>query len=155
MSVTPLCFHIQFVLFLSFRVAPTMILSIFVWVVISFSSWVLLSDKSHSHISLLEVHVKYFPLQSHWHIFVSHDVVQLTECTPSLSDSSFHFLYLVLVLSHHLPEIHVFVDLLNLLSIDNHIILVEMIVTHYFGLTQIHLKAYWLADVIDILEQFL
>ena len=49
--------------------------------------------------------VKCFPLQSHWHIFVSHDVVQLTECTPSLSSSPFHFLYLVMVLSHRLPEI--------------------------------------------------
>ena len=50
--------------------------------------------------------VKCFPLQSHWHIFVSHDVVQLTECTPSLSDFPFHFLYLVIVLSYHLPEIY-------------------------------------------------
>ena len=99
--------------------------------------------------------VKCFPLQSHWHIFVSHDVVQLTECTPSLSDSPFHFLYLVMVLSHHLPEIYVSVDLLDLLSIDNHIILVDMLVTHYFSLPQMHLKAYWLADVMDILEHFL
>ena len=99
--------------------------------------------------------VKCFPLQSHWHIFVSHDVVQLTECTPSLSDSPFHFLYLVMVLSHHLPEIYISVDLLDLLSIDNHIILVDMLVTHYFSLPQMHLKAYWLADVMDILEHFL
>ena len=95
--------------------------------------------------------VKCFPLQSHWHIFVSHDVVQLTECIPSLSDSPFHFLYLVLVLSHHLPEIYVFIDLLDLLSIDNHIILVDMLVTHYFSLPQTLLKAYWLADVKDVL----
>ena len=99
--------------------------------------------------------VKCFPLQSHWHIFVSHDVVQLTECTPSLSDSPFHFLYLVMVLSHHLPEIYVSVDLLDLLSIDNHIIFVDMLVTHYFSLPQMHLKAYWLADVMDILKHFL
>ena len=37
------------------------------------------------------IFVKYFLLQSHWHIFVSHDVVQLTECAPNLSDFSFSF----------------------------------------------------------------
>ena len=46
--------------------------------------------------------VKYFPLHSHWYICISHDVVQLAECTPTLSDSPVHFLYLVMVLSHHL-----------------------------------------------------
>ena len=66
--------------------------------------------------------VKRFPLQSHWHIFVSHHVVQLTECIPSLSDYPFHFLYLVMVLNYHLPKIYITVDLLDLLSIDNHII---------------------------------
>ena len=63
--------------------------------------------------------VECFPLQFDWHIFVSHDIFQLTECTPSLADSPFHFLYLVMVLSHHLPKIYISVDLLNLLSIDN------------------------------------
>ena len=29
--------------------------------------------------------IEFFAFQSHWHIFVSHDVVQFTECTPSLS----------------------------------------------------------------------
>ena len=99
--------------------------------------------------------VKCFPLQSHWHSFVSQDVVQLTECTPSLSDFPFHFLYLVMVLSHHLHEIYTSVDLLDLLSIDNHIILVDILVTHYFGLSQMHLKTYWLADVMDILQHVL
>ena len=98
--------------------------------------------------------VKCFPLQSHWHIFVSHDV-QLTECIPSLSNSPFHFSYLVMVLSHLLPKIYLSVDLLDLLSIDNCIILVDMLVTHYFGLSQMHVKAYWLADVMDILQHFL
>ena len=98
--------------------------------------------------------VKCFPLQSHCHIFVSHDVVQFTECTPSLSDSPFHFLYLVMVLSHHLPKIYVTVDLLDLISIDNHIILVDMFVTHYFGLPQMHLKTYWLADFHGYLAAF-
>ena len=78
--------------------------------------------------------IKCFPLQSHWHIFVSHDVVQFTECTPSLADSPFHFLYLVMVLSHHLSKIYITVNLLDLLSINNHIILVDMLVAHYFGL---------------------
>ena len=45
MSVKPLCFRIHSVLFLSLRVTPIMILSIFLWVVTSFSSWVLLSDQ--------------------------------------------------------------------------------------------------------------
>ena len=45
-----------------------------------------------------------------------------------------HFLYLVMVLSHHLPEIYVFVDLLDLLLIDNHIILIYVLVTHYLSL---------------------
>ena len=40
-----LCFRIQFVRLLSLRVNLTMILSIFLWVVISFSTWVLLSDQ--------------------------------------------------------------------------------------------------------------
>ena len=44
-SVTPLCFRIHFVLFLFFRVTPIMILSIFLWVVTGFSSWVLLRDQ--------------------------------------------------------------------------------------------------------------
>ena len=99
--------------------------------------------------------VKCFPLQSHWHIFVSHDVVQLTECTLFLSDSPFHFLYLVMVLSHHLPKIYITVDLLDLLFINNPIILVDMLVTHYFSLPQIYLKAYWLADIMNILKHFL
>ena len=76
-----------------------------------------------------------FPFQSHWQIFVLHDVVQLVECTPSLSNSTFHFLYLVIVLSHHLPKIYISVDL-NLLFIDNHI-LVDMLVTYYFSFPQI------------------
>ena len=88
--------------------------------------------------SLLGVYIH----QSHWHIFVSHDVVHLTECTPSMSDSPFHILYLVMVLSHHLSEIDGSVDLFDLLSIDNHIILVDMLVTHYFSLPQIHLATY-------------
>ena len=46
-----------------------------------------------------------FSLSSHWHIFVSHDVVQLAECTPSLSNSLFYFLYLVMVFSHNLSAI--------------------------------------------------
>ena len=156
-SVTPLCFRIHFVLFLSLRVTPTMILSIFLWVVTSFSNWVLLSDQvSQLCVNYWEyTFVKCFPLQSHWHIFVAHDVVQFTECTPSLSDSPFHFLYLVMVLSHHLHKIYITVDLLDLLSSDNHIILVDMLVTHYFGPPQMHLKAYWLADVMDILQHFL
>ena len=83
--------------------------------------------------------VKCFPLQSHSHILVSCDVVQLTECTPSLSDSPFHFLFLVMVLSHHLPDI---------------IILVNMLVTHYFTFPQMHIKDYWFANVMDILEHF-
>ena len=45
MSVKPLCFRIHSVLFLSFRVTPIMILSIFLWVVTSFSSWVLLNHR--------------------------------------------------------------------------------------------------------------
>ena len=42
--------------------------------------------------------VERFPFQFHWHIFLLHDVVQFAECTPSLSESPFHFLYLVMVL---------------------------------------------------------
>ena len=128
MSVTPLCARIHSVLFLSLRVTPIMILSIFLWVVISFSSWVLLNDQVSPAISHYWEYtfVKCFPLQSHWHIFVSHDVVQIAECTRSLSDSPFHFLYLVMVLSHHLPKIYITVNLLDLLSIDNHIILFDM-----------------------------
>ena len=45
MSVTPLCSRIQFILFLSFRMTPIMIPSIFLWVVTNFSNWVLLSDQ--------------------------------------------------------------------------------------------------------------
>ena len=45
MSITPLCFQIHSVLFLSLRVTPIMILSILIWVVTSVSSWVLLSDQ--------------------------------------------------------------------------------------------------------------
>ena len=50
--------------------------------------------------------------------------------------------------SHHLPEIYISVDPLDLLSIDDHIILVDMLVAHYFPRC---IKAYWLADVMDIL----
>ena len=96
--------------------------------------------------------VECFPLQTHWHIYTLHEVVQLTECTPSLS---FSFLVVVVVLSHHLSEIDVSVNLLDLLSIDNHIILADVLVTHCFSLPQMHVKAYWLADVMDILEHFL
>ena len=107
-------------LFLSFRVTPTMILSIFFRGLINFSNWVLLSDQ----VSQLYVIpgsatcVKCFSLQSHWHIFVSHDIVQFTECIPPFR-FYFHFLHLVLVLSHHLPEIYVFIDLFDLLPIIN------------------------------------
>ena len=45
MFVTALCLRIQFVLFLSLGVTPTMIFSIFLWVVTSFLSWVLLRDQ--------------------------------------------------------------------------------------------------------------
>ena len=71
--------------------------------------------------------------------------------------SPFHFLYLIAVLSHRLPEIDVSVNLLDLLSIDNHNILVDMLVTHvhYLSLPQMHLKGYWLTDVMDMLEHFL
>ena len=78
-------------------------LSIFLWVVTFTESWVRLN--------------KCFPLQLHWHIFVSHDVLQLAKCTPLLSDSLFHFLYLVMVLSYHFPEIYVSVDFLDLLNV--------------------------------------
>ena len=105
MSVTTLCFRIQFILFLS------------------------LTTMCHYwEYTFIECS----PLQSHQHIFVSRDVVQLAECTPSLFDSVFYFLYMIMVFSHHLPEIDVSVDLLNLLSIDDQIILVDMLVTHYF-----------------------
>ena len=57
MSVTAVCFRIQFVLFLYFRVTPTTILSIFLWVVISFSSWVLLSyQPSRSYVMTWSIH---------------------------------------------------------------------------------------------------
>ena len=128
MSVTPLCFRIQFVLFLSLRVTPTMILHL----PLGCDQFLKLGVAKRPGLTAIchyweYTFVKCFPLQSHWHIFVSHDVVQLAECTPSLSDFPFHFLYLVMVLSHHLPEIYVSVDLLDLLSIDNHIILVDML----------------------------
>ena len=51
-----------------------------------------------------------------------------------------------------LPEIDVFVDLPNLLSIDNHTIFVDMLFPHYFSFPQVHLKAYWLDDLLNILE---
>ena len=88
--------------------------------------------------------------------FVSHMMFSsFAECNPSLYDSPFQFLYLVMVLSHHLPEIDVSVNLLHLLSVDNHIILVDMLVTHYFSLPQMHLKAHWLAGVMRILENLM
>ena len=156
MSVTPLCFRIQFVLFLSLRVTPIMILSIFLWALTSFSLGVAKSPGLTATCHYWEeTFIKCFPLQSHWHIFVSHDAVQFTECTLSLSDSPFHFLYLVMVLSRHLPKIYITIDLHDPLCIDNHIILVGMLVTHYFSFLQMQLNAYWLADVMDILEYFL
>ena len=86
-------FRIQFVLFLSFRVTPTMILSIFLWVVTSFSSWVLLSDQvSQPYVITGSIHSLNAFLSSLIGTFLSlHDVVQLTECTPSLSTSSIFF----------------------------------------------------------------
>ena len=128
MSVKPLCFRIHSVLFLSLRVTPIMILSIFLWVVTSFLKLGVAKRPGLTAICHYWEYtfIKCFPLQSHWHIFVSHDVVQFTECTPSLADSPFHFLYLVMVLSHHLSKIYITVNLLDLLSINNHIILVDM-----------------------------
>ena len=98
--------------------------------------------------------IECFTLRSHLHIFVSYDVVQLAECTPTLSNFPFHFLYLVIVLSQHFPEINISLDLFDLLFINNYINLVDMLVTHYFSLPQMHLKAYWVADVI-IADNFL
>ena len=73
-------------------------LSMFLWVVTSFSSWVLLSDQvSELYFITGSIHLLNAFLFTYWHIFVSHDVVQLTECTPSVFDSPFHFLYLVMV----------------------------------------------------------
>ena len=133
-----------------------MTLSIFPWVVTSFSSWVLLSDQvSQPYVIIGSLHSLNAFLFSLIGTFLSCMMLSsFIECTPSLADSHFHFLYLVMVLSHHLPEIDVSVELLNLLSIDNHI-LVDMLVTHYFSLPQMHLKTYWPADVMDILEHFL
>ena len=69
MYTTPLTFWIQFVLLLSLRVTLTMIFAIFLGVVISFLSWVLLSDQVPQPCHYWEyTFVKYFPLQSHWHI---------------------------------------------------------------------------------------
>ena len=130
-------------------------LSIFLWVVTSFSSWALLSDQIQQpysitrNIHLLNVFLFYLIGTR----FVSHNVLQLTECTPSLSDSGFHFLQLVMVLSNYLPEIYVSVELLDLLSLYNHIVLVDVLTTHL--LAWMHLQANWLADVMDILNHFL
>ena len=157
MSVTPLCFRIHSVLFLSFRVTP---IYVSLHLPLRCDQFLKLGVAKRPDLTAIfhyreYTFVKCFPLQSHWHIFVSHDVVQFTECTPSLSDSPFHFLYLAMVLSHHLPKTYITVDLFDLLSIDYHIILVEMLVTYYFGLPQMHLKAYWLAYAMDILQHFL
>ena len=146
MFVTPLCLWIQFVLFLCFRVTPT-----------SFSSWVLLSYQvSHRYVVTGNIHsLNAFLSSLIGTFFVLHDVVQLTECTPLLFDSPFHFLYLIMVLIHHLPDIYVSVDLFYFLSIDNNIVLVDKLVEGYFSLPQTHLRLYWLADIKDILEHFL
>ena len=48
--------------------------------------------RSHNHTSLLEVYIHWMLSSSVLlHIFVLHDVIQLAGCTPSLSDSPFHF----------------------------------------------------------------
>ena len=96
--------------------------------------------------------VKCFPLPSHWHIFVSHDVVQLTECIPSLSDSPFHFLYLVVVLSHHLPKIYITVDLLDLLSIDMYFL--DQIPSLISLLSSYHTTLYFLDQILSLTSLF-
>ena len=84
------------------------ILSIFLWVVISFSSVVLLSDQvSQPYVIIGRKHLLNALLFSLIGAFLSRMMLSsLTECIPSLSNSPFHFLYLVLVLSYHLPEIY-------------------------------------------------
>ena len=135
-SVTSLYFWIQFVLFLSLRVVPSMILSIFLWVVTSFSSWVSLSDQvSQPYIitgSIYSLNAFLFSLIG---TFLSRIILSsLPNALYPCQILRFYFLYLVMALSHHLREIGVSVDLLDLLSIDNHIILVDILVTHYFSL---------------------
>ena len=124
MSVTPLYFWIQFVLFLSFRVIPTMVISIFLWVVTSFLSSVLLNyQDSQPYVITGSIHWLNGFLFSLIGTFLS---CMMLSSLPNvglldlrLSNSPLHFLYLVTVLSHHLPEIYVSVDLLDILSIDN------------------------------------
>ena len=50
-------------------------------------------------------------------------------------------------LRHHLPEIDVFIDLLDLPSVDNYIIFVAMLVAHYFSLPQMHLTGFLMSWV--------
>ena len=78
----------------------------------------------------------------------------LQNALPPCAILLFNFLYLVMVLSHHLNEVYVSAYLFDLLSINNHIIHVGMLVTHYFSLPQMYLKAYWLAEVMAYLGAF-
>ena len=107
-SITTLCFRIQFVLFLSFRVDSY---HDSLHLPLGCDQFLKLGVAKRPGITTICHYWEYtlvecFPLQSHWHIFVSHGV-QLTEGTPSLSDSPFHFLCLIMVFSHHLPEVDV------------------------------------------------
>ena len=128
MSVKPLCFRIHSVLFLSLRVTPIMILSIFLWVVTSFSSWVLLSDQiSQPYVITGSIHSLNTFLFSLIGTFLSAWCCPVYRMHSIPVRFSFYFLYLVMVLSHHLSKIYITVNLLDLLSINNHIILVTII----------------------------
>ena len=137
---------------LPFRVTPTMILSIFLWVVISFSSWVLLSDQvsqpyvvngsTHSlnafDFSLIGTFFPYrmLPIPVRFSLlFIS--------CTCSWSLVTFRLRYTYLsIFSIFFPLIITSFLLIRLLHIT-------------FSLPLMHLKAYWLADIMDIFEYFL
>ena len=120
--------------FLPLRVTSTMILSIFRWVVISFSNSMLLSGMvSQPYVITGNIHLLNAFLFNLIATFFSYMISSLPNSLPHcpilLFISSTWSWSLVIIC----PTIYVSVVLLDLLSIDNHIILVDMLVTRYFS----------------------
>ena len=93
-------------------------------------------------------------------VLLSDQVSQTYAITGSVHSSNAFLLSLIgtflsCMMFYYLTEVDISVNLLDLLSVDNHIILVDMPVTHFCSLPQMHLKAYWLADAIHILDHSL
>ena len=155
--MTPVFEQIQLALFLSCSVSPIIIHSILHCVVTIFYSCVLLRDHaSLPYVITGRMHslcIFIFNLSGILLFCILDSSLQKSSTAKAYSTSQ--FLFLIMIFCHHLTEVDVVVNFLDLPSIDVNVCFVNCTIAHDFSLSQVHIETYWFGGFMDVLYHLL